>query len=572
MGTRIDRWSERAVLAAMLAAILAALATKFALVSRIAINWDEFYFLEHVYQYLRGDLSGRLQTFHVHFFAWLPATVGSEIDQIIAGRTVMQVLALGSGALTYAIARRFATLAGALFATLSYLAVNTVIEHSASFRLDPMVTFLSLLALNLALAKPRAWAVVGAAAVMALATMLTIKSVFYLTVIGIVFAIGVRVKDAVLFAGAFLVALAGLYVFHDATLAATPVTATGAFLGSTAAKVFDAGIITRGFGLLSAILANPIVWLMLAHGAVIAFRQARLAHLERGWQRWLPLVVALPVLTPLVYRNAFPYFYPFILAPAVVLIGIAFDRYRERTGPFARALVLILIVANCSSLWSGISSRLTDRTIMQRATLAAVHEAFPDPVSLIEGFGAVSAFPRVGFFMSGWGIENYRAAGKPVFADLVAEEQPPLLLADSPSLYAAMVPGVETTRALLDEDVKFLRENYVRYRGMVFVAGKELRGSETFEIAVAGDYRFVAAEPAVIDGRSVKSNDVVTLALGKHRIDGEGTLYWAAVRLAPPAGRNEPGRVDPLTFFDQPSWGGLKPEAMEKAEAPVIVD
>jgi hypothetical protein len=103
----------------MLAAILVAVIAKFVLILRININWDEFYFLEFVHQYSRGELTGRFQTFHVHLFSWLPALGWEVPDQMVAGRFVMAVLATASACLTYGIARRFVTRRGALFALLA---------------------------------------------------------------------------------------------------------------------------------------------------------------------------------------------------------------------------------------------------------------------------------------------------------------------------------------------------------------------------------------------------------------------------------------------------------------------
>lgn len=556
--------TERFVLMAGLAGVAIALALKFVLISRIAINWDEFWFLDQVQQYLRGELTGRFQTLHVHVFAWLPATGVPEVDQIVAGRAMMQLLAVGSAGFIYAIARRFITREAAVFATLAYLSVNVVIEHSASFRLDPMVTFLSLLALYATLA----WRLRGAilaGMVMAVAMMLTIKSVFYIAIIGGVFALSVRINDALAFGLALLIAFAALYTWHDATLAAPPVADAAAFLAGTAGKVFADALATSGPVFIAVVMFNPVFWILLIVGAVVAARTVR----REGW---LPLVLALPVLAPLVYRNAFVYFYPFMLASAAVLVGLAFDRFRVSRG--AQALLILAVLGS----WTfGMKARLPDETGVQRETLAAVHAAFPDPVPVIEGFGVLggeprSGFRRVGFFMSSWGVENYLAAGKPVYADLIATHQPPLLLADSPSLYAAML-GVETTRPLLAEDVRVLRENYVRRAGrsgragMLFVAGKSLEkrcGSE-FEIAIAGAYRLEVEGPVAIDGRTVGRGDQVELGIGRHAIAFGGNeqvlLTWAKVGDAPEHS------ATPLDFFGEVNWGGMTADKLRSGEA-----
>ncbi|MCI0430022.1 MAG: hypothetical protein L0210_05700, partial [Rhodospirillales bacterium] len=78
---------------------------KYQLLFRLNINWDEFFFLSKIYDYRRGELSGPLQTFYVHFFGWLPLVSGNEVTQIIAARGVMYAVGLGSCLLTYSIGR-----------------------------------------------------------------------------------------------------------------------------------------------------------------------------------------------------------------------------------------------------------------------------------------------------------------------------------------------------------------------------------------------------------------------------------------------------------------------------------
>ena len=166
--------------------------------------------------------------------------------------------------------------------------------------------------------------------------------------------------------------------------------------------------------------------------------------------------------------------------------------------------------------------------------------------------------------MSSWGVENYRRAGQPVFADLIARRQPPFLLADSPSLFAALVPGVKVdrSRALLPEDAQALQANYIRHWGMLFVAGKQLRPEAGigFEIAIAGDYRLEAPAPLVIDGNRLAPGSIVTLAAGTHSVAfgtaGEATLRWAQASVP----TLEP--TDPLAFFNRKSWAGMTPAMM----------
>jgi hypothetical protein len=561
--------------------ILCAVAFKFALIARISINWDEFYFLELTHQYVVEGLTGRFQTFHVHLFSWLPRLGWDEIDQIVAGRAVMQVLAAVSAFLTFAIARRFVTRSGALFAALAYLSVSAVIEHGAAFRVDPIVTFMSLLSLFAILERPagaRGAALAGAA--MALAMLLTIKSAFYLVVIGGAFwCVAPRMRDRAklgfVFAGSFSAALIVLYLFHDAMLAPQEAAGTGAFLRSSASKMFLDSVFPRAFDLIWMLIPNPLFWLMLAQGAAIAWSVARKPENRSGWQAYLPLVLALPVLTPILYRNAFAYFYPFILAPAAILVGLAFDKQRQGVAkpngiPPAK-LAAVLVLVQCVILLFGSVAKLGDGMSMQRETIAAVRSIFPKPVSYIDGFGVLADYPRSGFFMSGWGVENYRRAEQPVFAALVARDQPPFVLADSPSLYSALVPGVELDldRTFLPEDARFLKENYIHHWGMLFVAGKQLRPAEGagFGIAVAGEYRLEAAAPLVIDSHRLAPGDTIVLSAGAHNVDFGGAAGDAALRWAQASSVPTLPQTDPLAFFNRKSWAGMTPFMM-RSDAP----
>jgi hypothetical protein len=215
-------------------------------------------------------------------------------------------------------------------------------------------------------------------------------------------------------------------------------------------------------------------------------------------------------------------------------------------------------------------TRIADHVSVQRETVAAVRSIFPQPVPYIEGFGVLADYPRVGFFMSSWGVENYRRAGQPVLSTLVARHQPVFVLADSPSLYAALAPGVEVDpdRAFLPEDTRFLRANYIHHWGMVFVAGKHLRSAEAaagFDVAIAGAYRLEADAPILIDGNSVAPGDSIALSAGAHRVgfggSAEATLRWAQASTVPAL-----PPTDPLTFFQRNSWAGMTP-AMMRADA-----
>ena len=65
-------------------------AYKVLLTGRLNVNWDEFFFLNHVYALKRNELTFVLQSAYTHLFRWLTRLPGNEIDQISAGRLVMR--------------------------------------------------------------------------------------------------------------------------------------------------------------------------------------------------------------------------------------------------------------------------------------------------------------------------------------------------------------------------------------------------------------------------------------------------------------------------------------------------
>ncbi|MGH6707761.1 MAG: ArnT family glycosyltransferase [Bradyrhizobium sp.] len=489
------------------------------------------------------------------------------MGQIVAGRLAMWMCLAGSVVLIYGLARRFVSHGGALFAALAYLSVSAIADHGASFRTDSLATFLALLSFYLMLRRPGGSLGAALAGVaMAVAMLVTIKSVFHLAALAVALlwltpGIRDRARLAAAFAGVFGLVFAAGYLWHASALAEPEAGAATGFLGRTASKMlFEDGLLPRWKELLTVVILNPLFWLMTLMGAGTAWGWTRGKGGRDSRDGWLVLALALPLLTPLLYRNAFLYFYVFILPAASLLVGITFDKYLRRDAIDREAkrlpVAFLLLFAQCAFFCAIYALRLPDRTEAERVTIAGIHAVFPEPVPYIGGYGIAATLPRVGFFMSGWGLDSYRREGHPVFADLVAKTQPPLLLADSPALTAALIPGwdIDKKYALLPADIDYLRENYLPYWGMIFVAGKRLQipaasDSVAFDIAVSGDYRLGSARPAVIDGQMREPGDVVRLAAGHHvlsgSVPGEAVLRWAPA-LPPP----DTAPVDFMTFFD----------------------
>jgi hypothetical protein len=251
---------------------------------------------------------------------------------------------------------------------------------------------------------------------------------------------------------------------------------------------------------------QPYSWLMMALGLVIALLRRRFA------------IAALSLsLVPLVfYRNAFPYYYVVMLAPASVLAGYAVAEIAEFVRPRASALVASSLV---SALWIGFliqavqfaSPLAFDDQVFQRQVIAGVHQIFPAPVSYIDRCGMVPSFRKANFFMSTWGMESYRAANEPFMLEALSNHKPAFVLSNTPSLNPENVGPY----GLLPEDREVLAKYYLDYWGPVRVAGVrvllESSTPATVTVPFAADYRLETTHSVLVDGERRVNGDVISV-------------------------------------------------------------
>ncbi|HET6942720.1 MAG TPA: hypothetical protein VFH89_11215 [Sphingomicrobium sp.] len=520
-------------------------------------NGDEFFFLLHVHNYLRGTLHEPLQTFQVHLFTGL-ASLPTETEQLIAGRIVALAFEIWALASLYALSRAWAGKAAALFAVLCFATMLLTLQHGASFRADPLALAPTIAALSLlARSDLRSLSIAAMAFLAALAVLVTVKVIFFAPAFAAIaawrLAVSTQRRQTVVALGitasTTLLVAALLYFFHRSTLAAAAVSNSGKMLGNAGSTMFlGGGFLPGRIELLFMAITSPLqVLLLLVSIASLTLSLARSSPQDR-WQGVAILGCVAPLCSLLFYRNSFVYFLPFILAPSFVVVAWFVDQRKWAPGILA-ILTLGLLVTGAIPLPRVAAN---DQTA-QRATIRAVHQAFPRPVPYIDRSGMIASFPKQGFFMSTWGMIGYQQRA-PEFEAILRQRPVPLLIANSPALEHALgLKGVLAPNLRLSAvDEQVLRENYVPHWGLLWVAGKRIRlgsGKTPTTILIPGIYTVEGASVR-LDGHAFKPGDTIRLTRGTQQFSGtpgsQLTLRWGNHLLRP---AQNPPTMEPVAGF-----------------------
>ena len=530
-------------------AVIAILVAKLLLAWRININWDEFYYLSNVHALARGELDLLLQTAYTQLFEWVMTMGPNEADQVVSARLPMVLLLVLSAWLLYLLARCWSSPTAATFAVLAFIGSWPVLNHGASFRADSMLLPLSLGALLLAV-RPgdrRDWSDVAVGLCLGAALVLTIKAALLLPVLlamvmlsddsAVCLSIGRSIRRIATILAIAAAVFALLIGIHSMQVIAGAEPAGSVASRSVMATLVDVPLLPRGNYFRTLITEDLVFWLAVPAGMLVAL-------MSRNYRAGAAVLALLPIL---VYRNAYPYYYPLMMAPAAVLVALAADRVlgtmpaRRHVGPRVAALaVLGLLVMHDS--WDGLMTLRFDEQHKQRDVVAAVHQVFPEPVPYIDHGGMIASFPKANFFMSSWGVEHYLRTGRDFMPDALEKYRPPLLLVNHGVLY----PRSLSFRQLREADRKLLASSYVEYWGPIRVAGVETvipaRQAIRVRLPFPGRYRIESRHILVVDGRSLRPGDTLEvrdsteLALESATMTDAETkvrLVWAAAREPP---------------------------------------
>ncbi|CAN1574212.1 hypothetical protein MCELHM10_03560 [Paracoccaceae bacterium] len=491
------------------------------------VNWDEFNFLQLVHEFLRGDPVRALQTFHVRLFGWLTWFPDAGLTQIIVGRGVMLTLVIGTAVLTGFLTRHLvlvgiagdrhisdAGIAG-LLAAAAFLTSGYVTIHAASFRADPLLAFLLMVAITILFTRSGlVWFGLAAFAT-ALALVISVKSALWLPVFlaALIWRTpekGVPLRMVI--AGlATLPMVAILLFWHAQGLNAAQTEGSAATLSDALfTGVLNGGFLPRQLTVVVwAVVSIPAIGAVLT---VLASRRGSPGGTATGRARLALFLLMAPIFSVLVYRNAFPYFFPFITPPLMVVAGVGLS------GLLAHKRVSTVVMLWMSMAVGAQFLRATgEGNSDQRMTTDALRRIFPTPVAYIDRSAALPEFSKAGPFLSGWGLQKYRDAGIPVFANLIRERQPPFVLATSAALLAALEGRHSANAGLLPADQKALFQNYVHFSGPVWLAGKNLvvgPGPQETAILIAGRYQVLTEGPVILNGQTVGPGGIVDLRTG----------------------------------------------------------
>jgi hypothetical protein len=373
-----------AILTVVLAVGVAA--SKVLLAWRLNVNWDEFYFLNHVYALTRGELTLLLQGAYTHAFSWLTQLPGHEVDQVVAGRLVMVALLAVTAWLVWRLAQLWMHGLAAVLPPFVFLTFLPVLEHGGSFRADSLLAPLSVAALLLLLSPERSprrdW---SAGAILGVAFAVTIKVVLFAPLVFVAIlcrgasADGPRVQWASaaltmarVAAAAALVAvvLLGLHALSISPGESAPIASYAA--RSASMTLLETPWFPRLAYLVRYFEWQPLPWILIGGGAALALVR----------RRFDVAALSLALLPLTVYRNAFPYYFVVMLAPASVLVGWAFSEIVAIVRRQASEWITLALIA---VLWSGtvfnglryFDRLVLDDQLLQREVVAGVHRIFP---------------------------------------------------------------------------------------------------------------------------------------------------------------------------------------------------
>jgi hypothetical protein len=510
---------------------------QFSLIFVKSYNWDEFLHYSMVFQLQDGTLARPFQTLLARLLVWVPNVSDDLMTQMSVSRVAAWCAFLAGLSAIYGLARQFVSKTDALWTMLVYLSAGSVFVHGFAIRTDPIAMAALMLSLYMLATRPiNAITILSVGAIIGFAGLLTVKAIFYAPCFaGIAWlrfssvddkrAMAIRLLAVAPVAAATFV---GLYLLHRSGLAPAPAAQDGAAFMSNGVKWLTDGFIRQPYYTLMAFLTAPL----FAFALFISPSVWRNAALSRA-QVIALAGLALPLLTILFYRNAFPYFFVFIFAPVAVALAPAIARLRTRFGSLI--LFALICVVPLGKLITEPRQTIAD----QRLLIEYLNRQFPEGALYLDYCGIIADYPRViDHLISGIGLANYNARGIPLVAQAVESGKLAFVVANRPAIIDALTGKQTSDEMLLPADVVALHGNYVKVSGALWLAGENVpAGSDAHIIAVPHGGKYIADGNIILNATSYKRGETIVLAKGQHVVAGERprrTILWRGTRLPEP--------------------------------------
>lgn len=506
--------------------LMTILISKVYLALNYEINWDEFYYLSFVYKYLNNDELNFFQTFHVHLFSWLKFLTSNEVVQIEYARILMIFFQVLTCFFIFLTARQFFSDKVSILSIITFQTFSYVINHGSSFRTDPNAElFLAITTYCLLKKEINVKDIILTSIFISLAALITTKSILYVpTYFFILFIRTFFIKDLPIYKVCFLICFSTFFLlilsfYHYYSIGHNDFTESVNLMGGAADKTLVKSSFFPGYPyFIYSVIHNPLHWCI----ALLSIKKLIFNVDLTVNKKLVFLSLSLPMLSILFYRNSFPYFYPFFLAPFSILFCFFWqDVFKSKNKKMNNLLIASFMVVFLFNIYyfSYIKVR-EQKNDYQKEILNVIHEVFPKKVSYIDRCSMVSSYRKTGFFMSSWGIEDYKLGMRKTIKEAIVNDNPVFYVENIQDL--KVINNKPLISRLNKVDVHFLQNNYINFWNQIKIAGKKFEIDEgvesKFMIYIEGLYTLKSNTDVFFDGVRYSNNDVFYLKKGLHTI------------------------------------------------------
>lgn len=529
-GDQIERrWHLLSAHSLLAAAILFVSLMQLELAFSKSLNWDEFWHYGLLREQYFGSSERILQVPFAYLFGWVSSLPGSAIDHVIVARLLTWPFFAWTAFMVGLGAKRFVSSPVAVLTALAYMTGGYAFLHGFALRADPIAAALMTSALVIGLYGIKSAARLALFAVLiGLGLIASIKSALYLPAFLALPLLGNRtagISRSHLKAIAIAVAAAAAILLAFIVAAPNQLASVWAGASAAAERMFGGGLLPQPRYAARAFAFAPFLSGTIAVAVILIARGS--ADRSGVQHRIGTALLMAPLGSVLIYLNAYPYFYVFILPPVLIAASIGIDAVVRRYG---MRMVTLALLANAAVLWI-----VEDRNVIndQRRFQQIGMSMLGKPAKYLDNAGLLAPYPRaVNQFWSGWALETYRSSARPIIREAMARDTIPMVIASTPALLNAFAAH-DDRQGLLPQDRAALQENYLHVWGPFYLAGKTIeagRQIRSIDVAVPGLYKVKEAEIS-IDGRRYAPEDVVRLARGSHHVvphaRHNAALRWA---------------------------------------------